>query len=63
MKKACQSEQAGLLNGMLIGYTDGLDKDLQNAFSDAGLSHIMAVSGMNIAFIVFPLSFYLKNLE
>ncbi len=37
-------EQAGLLNGMLIGVRSGLTNDIQDAFSDAGLTHIMAVS-------------------
>jgi competence protein ComEC len=61
IEKSLPPEQAGLLNGMLIGYTGGLDKDLQKSFSDSGLSHLMAVSGMNIAFIVFPLIFLFKK--
>jgi competence protein ComEC len=56
-------QQAGLLNGILIGYRDGLTKNVQNAFSDAGLTHIMAVSGANVAFIAIPLVFLLKRLK
>ncbi|MCR4435848.1 MAG: DNA internalization-related competence protein ComEC/Rec2 [Clostridiales bacterium] len=56
-------QQAGLLNGMLIGYKEGLTKEVQEAFSDAGLSHIMAVSGANIAFIMMPLVFLFKKLR
>lgn len=63
IEKSLPSDEAGLLNGMLIGYTEGLHKDLQTAFSDAGLSHIMAVSGMNIGFIVLPLVFLFKKLR
>lgn len=63
IERSLPSEQAGLLNGMMIGYTAGLDKDLRTAFSDAGLSHIMAVSGMNVAFIVFPLVFLFKKIR
>ncbi|MCX7746738.1 MAG: DNA internalization-related competence protein ComEC/Rec2 [Clostridia bacterium] len=55
-------EQAGLLNGMLIGYRGGLDKEMQESFSNAGLSHLMAVSGMNVAFIVIPLVFLFRKL-
>jgi len=61
INKSLPAEQAGLLNGMLIGYKDGLSEDVKQAFSDAGLSHIMAVSGMNIAFIIMPLLFLLKK--
>lgn len=55
-------KQAGLLNGMLIGYTDGLDEETIQEFRDAGLSHIMAVSGSNVAFILAPLFFLLRKI-
>ncbi|MCX8131747.1 MAG: DNA internalization-related competence protein ComEC/Rec2 [Clostridia bacterium] len=55
-------QQAGLLNGMLIGHRDGLEDNVQEAFSNAGLSHIMAVSGSNIVFIIFPLAFFFKRI-
>jgi len=54
--------QAALLNGMLIGYTDGLDEATSQEFRDAGLSHIMAVSGSNVAFILAPLFFLLRKI-
>lgn len=54
-------KQAGLLNGMLIGYTDDLDDKTTREFRDAGLSHIMAVSGSNVAFILAPLLFLLRK--
>ena len=60
--KSLPKQQAGLLNGMLIGYRGGLDKTVQSAFSDAGLTHIMAVSGANVAFIVMPLLFLFKKI-
>lgn len=61
--KSLPEQQAGLLNGMLIGYRKGLSKEVQDVFSDSGLTHIMAVSGANVAFIVFPLAFILKKLR
>jgi competence protein ComEC len=56
-------QQAGLLNGMLIGYKQDLTEEVQDAFSDSGLSHIMAVSGSNVAFIVLPLVFLFGKLK
>jgi len=56
-------QQAGLMNGMLIGYKEGLSEEVQEAFSNAGLSHIMAVSGANVAFLLLPLAFLLKLLR
>ncbi len=61
--KSLPSQQAGLLNGMLIGYREGLSEEVQKVFSDSGLTHIMAVSGANVAFIVFPLVFVFKKLR
>jgi competence protein ComEC len=56
-------EQAGLLSGMLIGYRENLSKEIQEQFSDAGLTHIMAVSGANIAFIIMPFALLFKRLR
>jgi len=56
-------QQAGLLNGMLIGYRKGLSEEVQEAFSNAGLTHIMAVSGANVAFLILPLSFLFRQLR
>jgi len=61
--KSLPEQQAGLLNGMLIGYREGLSDNVQEVFSDAGLTHIMAVSGANIAFIMMPLLFVFKKLR
>ncbi|MEN6316099.1 MAG: DNA internalization-related competence protein ComEC/Rec2 [Clostridiaceae bacterium] len=63
IEKSLPHQQAGLLNGMLIGYTEGLSEEVQEAFSNAGLSHIMAVSGANVAFLILPLAFLLKLLR
>jgi len=61
--KALPGQQAALLSGMLIGYRQGLSEELEKIFRDSGLSHIMAVSGANIAFIVLPAMFVLKKLK
>lgn len=57
------TNQAGLLSGMIIGYKDGLDENAYAAFSKAGLTHIMVASGMNVAFIILPLTFIFKKLR
>ncbi len=53
---------AGLSNAMLLGDRSGLDSDLKKSFSATGLSHIVAISGMNFAIIYLVLSFLLKPL-
>ncbi|HEY9059655.1 MAG TPA: DNA internalization-related competence protein ComEC/Rec2 [Pseudobacteroides sp.] len=63
IKPCLPKEQAALLCGMLIGFTEDMSDEMVDAFSDAGLSHLTAVSGMNIAFIVFPLVFVFKRMR
>jgi competence protein ComEC len=63
IERSLPEQQAGLLNGMLIGYREGLTSEVQEAFTDSGLTHIMAVSGANTAFIALPVAFLLKKLR
>lgn len=43
--------EASLAMGILLGDTKGTSEDIKDAFSKTGLSHITAVSGMNISII------------
>lgn len=47
-------QQAPLAKALLLGYKEELTQDERTAFSRSGLSHIMAVSGMHVGFIVAP---------
>lgn len=40
------------LKGILIGYTDTLPDDIKESFKKTGVSHVLAVSGYNMAIIV-----------
>lgn len=40
------------LKGILIGYTDTLPEDIKESFKKTGVSHVLAVSGYNMAIIV-----------
>lgn len=44
--------QRGVLPGMVLGDTSRLDPELSEDFRTAGLSHIMVVSGANLAIII-----------
>lgn len=43
---------ASLLAGIIIGVRSSISEELQEAFSRAGLTHIVAISGFNIAIII-----------
>ncbi len=43
--------EASLLSGILLGNDNGLSQELQDDFRDTGTTHIIAISGFNIAII------------
>lgn len=45
-------DEGSLLVGLLLGGSQGLPKEVQEAFKDAGIVHILAVSGMNVSIVV-----------
>ena len=48
---ALPEPEAGLAAGMLIGLRDRVDRDLAADFTTAGASHVVAISGWNIAIV------------
>lgn len=56
-------ERSALLAGLLIGSSEGMDNALAYDFRQAGLSHLTAVSGANIAFWLTPLTSLVRRLR
>lgn len=50
-------EHRSLAKALLTGYKDELTAEEKASFSRSGLSHIMAVSGMHVGFVVAPFWF------
>lgn len=44
-----------LAKALLLGHKEDLDQETKKAFSRTGLSHIMAVSGLHVGFIIAPI--------
>lgn len=44
-------DELGITQALLIGYTNDLDKDLVQAYSNTGVVHIIAISGMHLGLI------------
>lgn len=55
--KKFDNDVLGLVQGMFIGHTKELSEEAIEGFQKAGLTHIMAVSGANVAFILLPFRF------
>ena len=51
---------SGTLLGMTIGSISSLSREMKDAFIQSGTSHILVVSGSNIAFLIILITGVLK---
>lgn len=56
-----EKEQANLLTGMLIGNKENLSKDVQESFRNSNLSHMLAVSGAHVTYVILGITIILKK--
>jgi len=52
--------QSAFLEGILLGNERSLPEAVQRMFRNTGTAHILAVSGMNVAFLIMTLFFFLR---
>ena len=52
LTKLLPEPEATLAVGILLGGSGGFSKEMQNAFSRTGMTHVVAVSGYNVSIIV-----------
>jgi competence protein ComEC len=52
--RSLPDRQAGLLRGLAIGDTAGMDREIEEDFRASGLAHLLAVSGSNVALVLAP---------
>ncbi len=53
-------DELGIAEALLIGYKEDLDKDLVQAYSNTGVVHIIAISGLHLG-IIYMLLLWLFN--
>lgn len=51
-KKLFSQNEAGILKGMLIGDTAGITDEVTESFKNSGITHLLAVSGSNVALVI-----------
>lgn len=54
------TENSGFLKAILLGETSSLDEEIKENFKTANISHVLAISGMHISYIVLWLENILK---
>lgn len=61
--KILPKETRELFLGILIGYDNNLQEELQESFNKSNLTHLLAVSGAHIAYIITGLTYILNKLK
>ena len=56
-------KELGLAEALLIGYKDDLDKSLVQSYSNTGVVHIIAISGLHLGLIYWLLTWIFKPLR
>ena len=55
-------KEAGMLIGILLGDAGSIDKDIEEAFKTTSISHVLAVSGMQVTYIITGMYFIFKSM-
>ena len=53
---------SNVMLGILLGYTDEINEDIREGFSESNISHILAVSGMHVGYLILFCTFILKRI-
>lgn len=56
------AQQLGIAEALLIGYKEDLDKDLVQAYSNTGVVHIIAISGLHLGLIYIVLTWLFNRI-
>lgn len=61
--KLFNKNEANLLSGILIGDKEGIEKEVQENFRDSNLSHMLAVSGAHVSYVILGITYVLKKVK
>ncbi len=62
IEKTMSGDEAEFMKGLLLGDRSNLSKEVKEDFINAGVAHIIAVSGLNVAYVLIMLNFFLSVL-
>lgn len=62
IEKYLDEKQAGILKGILLGDSKKVEEEIQENFRISNISHVLAVSGMHVNYIILGMNFLLKPL-
>ena len=53
---------ADFLNGILLGKTENIDLNIIENFRNTNISHILAISGLHISYVIIGIKFILNKI-
>lgn len=56
-------KEAGLCTALILGQKDNLEQEVQDSFRNSSLSHILAISGAHISYILLAITNLLKHMN
>lgn len=62
INKLYENDYASFLKGLLIGNKSQLDEEIVEDFKNANISHILAISGLHISYILVGVNFILEKI-
>lgn len=62
INKLYNEEIGGFLEAILFGYKTNVDENFKENFKFANISHVLAISGMHISFVIYIISSILKKI-
>ena len=58
-----KADELAIINALILGQRQDISKDIYNSYSQAGVIHILAVSGLHVGIILLLLNFIFKPIE
>ena len=56
-----EEEKASMIKGLLLGDTGDIQEEVKENFQVANISHVLAISGMHIGYLILGIQIVLKN--
>ncbi len=63
IKKLFQKQEAGILNGILLGNNQNIDEKIKEEFRNSGIYHILVVSGAHMTYIILGITYLLDKIN
>ena len=63
VNKVLQGKDRGMCLALILGYKSGITEEVRSSFEDAGLMHVLAISGMHVAYIFLILNYVFKRIN